>query len=139
VIVHNLHVFGTLRRPHEAHAKLIVDAYAVLPGAVAFQGFQLVARGRPKEVQCSSGIQLSQLAPRYRFNVHESFHPFPVEQGLRVGAFEGLNHCNTVYRSTICWKPLRLAPEMSNAHATHLPQTAANSLRSDIVTAKVTP
>jgi hypothetical protein len=73
----------------------------MLPSAVAFQGFQLVARGRPKKVQCSGGIQLSQLTPRYRFNVHESFHPFPVEQGLRIGAFEGLNHGNIVYRLTI--------------------------------------
>jgi hypothetical protein len=51
----------------------------VLPGAVAAQGFQSVARRRTKEVQRSSGIQLHQFAPRYSFNVHESLHPFPVE------------------------------------------------------------
>ena len=102
MIVHNLYVFRTLRRPYEAYAKLIVDTDTVLSGAIAARGFQSVARRCPQKVQRSSGIQLNQFAPRYSFNVHESLHPFPVEQGLRVGAFEGLNYSNSVYRSTIC-------------------------------------
>jgi hypothetical protein len=38
-----------------------------------------------------------------------------VEEGLRVGTFEGLNHGNIVYRSTIYGKSPRLASERSNA------------------------
>jgi hypothetical protein len=109
-------------------SKVIVIAHFVvftcpLPHISSAQSFQSVARRRTKGVQRNSGIQLNQLAPRYSFNVHESLHPFPVEQGLRVGAFEGLDHsisyiarryaksspCLALERSNVC--PQRQSPQ----------------------------
>jgi hypothetical protein len=44
VVIHYLNISRTLRRPHKAHAPLIIDADAVLPFAVPLQGFEPIAR-----------------------------------------------------------------------------------------------
>jgi hypothetical protein len=44
MIVHDLHVLGARSGPAEAHPKLIVHADTALPGAVALECFQPVAR-----------------------------------------------------------------------------------------------
>ena len=40
MVINNLDIFWSLTGPHKAHAKLIVNADAVLPGAITFQRLQ---------------------------------------------------------------------------------------------------
>jgi hypothetical protein len=54
VVIRDLDVRGSRRRPYEADAVLIIDADAVLPGAIAFQRFQAIA-GRNAQIIDSSG------------------------------------------------------------------------------------
>jgi hypothetical protein len=44
MIIGNLDPLRSLVSPNKAHAELIVDPYAVLPPAIAFQSLQLVPR-----------------------------------------------------------------------------------------------
>ena len=79
-----------------------VHADAVLPFAVAAQGFQPVAGRRSHVAQLASGVQLIQLAPRYRLDVHPARNPrCRTVQGLGILALERLNHGYIVYRTTI--------------------------------------
>jgi hypothetical protein len=64
MIIRNFYMTGTggLRRPLETDPPLVVDADAVLPGAVTLQGFEAVAR------------QGTQIAQAYRGG--QDFEPF---------------------------------------------------------------
>jgi hypothetical protein len=53
----------------EAHAPLIVDPDAVLPTAVALEGFELVVRRNPQARQFGGRVQLEQLVPRHPLDV----------------------------------------------------------------------
>lgn len=64
MVVHDLDVFRASLRPAETHAELIVHADAVLSFAIAFQGFQVVARRRAQERQRLRRIELRQFACR---------------------------------------------------------------------------
>jgi hypothetical protein len=71
VVVHNFNLVRTVLTPDKAHAPLVVDADAVLPLAVALQGFELVAGRNPQAGQLGGRMQLQQLASRYPFDVLE--------------------------------------------------------------------
>jgi len=71
VIVHDLDVFRTGIRPAKADAELVVDADAVLPGAVPLERFESVAWRDAQVVEPSRDLQLPQLAPRDRRDVRE--------------------------------------------------------------------
>lgn len=49
MVIDNFNILGCARRPTEANAKLIVDAYAPLPDAVARKLFQTI-RGRSAHI-----------------------------------------------------------------------------------------
>ena len=51
MIVHDLNVLRARSRPAEAHAELIAYTDTVLPGAVALERFQPVARRHPEVFQ----------------------------------------------------------------------------------------
>ena len=78
--------------PFEAQAPLIVDAYAPLPLAVAFQGFKLVLRRNPQKREIGCRVQLLELAPRGLFEIDKACHVPVLEQGLGVLALEGFDH-----------------------------------------------
>ena len=49
MVINNLDIFWSLYCPHKAHAKLIVNADAVLSGAIAFQRLQSIT-GRHTQI-----------------------------------------------------------------------------------------
>ena len=63
MIVDDLDIVGITVSPEEADAPLVVDPNAVGSGAIALQGFQLVARRDPKVLQLSGAVQVQQLPP----------------------------------------------------------------------------
>jgi hypothetical protein len=73
MVIHNLNVHRTLFRPHEAHAVLVVNAYAVLPGAVSFQCFEPIARRDAQIIESTSSVQHRQLAQGWRLDISETF------------------------------------------------------------------
>jgi len=60
-VINQLDIPRPLRCQHEAQTELIVDADAVLPGAIPFQSFQSVARRYAQKTQLRRGIQLVSL------------------------------------------------------------------------------
>lgn len=59
---------GTASGPDEADAELVVDADAVLAGAITPQSLQPVARGNPQVVQTARDLQLPELAASHALN-----------------------------------------------------------------------
>ena len=49
MVINNLDIFWSLGRPHKAHAKLIVNADAVLSSAITFQRLQAIT-GRHTQI-----------------------------------------------------------------------------------------
>ncbi len=62
MIVHNFHCVRA-RFPPEANSPLLIDADAVLPTAIAFQGFQLVSRWHREFSQLRGRVQLQEFSP----------------------------------------------------------------------------
>jgi hypothetical protein len=56
VVVHNFDLVGTIVMPHETDSPLVIDSDAVLPLAVALQGFELVSRWDPQARQLSGSV-----------------------------------------------------------------------------------
>lgn len=69
-------------------AELVLDADAVLAGAITFQGLEPVARGNPQIVEPPRDVELAKLAPRNLLDTHEPPDPIGTRQGLRVGVPE---------------------------------------------------
>ena len=51
MVIHNLDVLSASIHPAEAHAELVINAYAVLARTIAPQGFQSVAWRNPQVFQ----------------------------------------------------------------------------------------
>jgi hypothetical protein len=92
VIVYDFHVFGSCLRPTETQPELIIDTDAVLPLAIASQGFQPITRRHPKIRQSSRDLQLPQLAPGHSRDVHKPPDAITCRKSPRVDALERLNH-----------------------------------------------
>src|SRR6185312_12892211 len=101
MVVNDLYIAGVAVLPAKAHAKLVVDADAVLAGTVALEQLQPIARRDAQEVQRCRRVQLGELAPCHGFDVHEPSHAVAVEQGFRVLVRESFYHAMIVYRYTI--------------------------------------
>ena len=67
MIVNDFNLLWSGFRPDKTDAELVVDANAVLPGAVAFQRFEPVARGHPKIIKPKRLMQVQQLPARRSF------------------------------------------------------------------------
>jgi hypothetical protein len=93
VAIDNFNLFGVTILPNEAEAPLIVDANAMLSGAVALKGFEAVARWLPQGVQVDGGSQHSQLALRDANEIgREALGRFAGPYGLGCLVFEIPNH-----------------------------------------------
>ena len=69
MIVHNLHFVRVSVPPFEADSPLLVDADAVLPLSVPFQGFQPVSRWHPKILEANRSVQKLQFVERRLLDV----------------------------------------------------------------------
>jgi len=82
VIVNYFHIRGPRRPagPLEAHAPLIVDAYAVLALAIAVQRFKTVAGQRGKVCERRGRFQTVQLHARGTFHSAEGLDALPARE-----------------------------------------------------------
>jgi hypothetical protein len=99
VIVTDFDISWTGGCPYKADPPLIVDSYAVLPGSISLEGFQLVPRWRSKVGQHNGGVQVIQLAQRDACDVTEPLGCPGLVQLPGVAACEGLD-CHDAEHNT---------------------------------------
>jgi len=93
MIIHNFNVMRVLALPAEANAPLVVDADAVLSGAVALQGFQVIAGRQPQVAQLARTVKLRELAERHALDLRrQTVVAPPLPQPLGLPAGETGNH-----------------------------------------------
>ena len=93
VVVHDLNVGGPRIGPRKTNTPLIIDAYCVLPFAVALQCLKTIRRRHPQIVETSGVIQHSQLTPRRLLNFYrQAPRGVAVPYGFCVFAPETLDH-----------------------------------------------
>ena len=87
--------------PGKADAPLIVNAYAVLPCPIAFQGFQAIAGRHPHIIQGFSAMKLQQLAERSALDVRgQPARSLAFPNLFRLFIAETLNHFSKLI--TLC-------------------------------------
>lgn len=64
MIIYDFDFFRPAIRPVKANTPLIVNANAVLTGAISLERFETVAGRRPQIIQPISDFKLSEFAPR---------------------------------------------------------------------------
>lgn len=72
VVIDDFHIYRALIGPFEANSVLIIDAYTVLPLAIASQHLQPVPRWRAQEIQGVCSIQHGELTRR---SIRDSYEP----------------------------------------------------------------
>jgi hypothetical protein len=92
MIIDNFDIRGTMLRPTEAEAPLIVYPDAVCSGPVARQRLQPVSRRDAKIIQCHRNLQLAQLPPRNIFDRNEASHALSVSELFSFMTAEGNDH-----------------------------------------------
>jgi hypothetical protein len=101
VVVHDLDILRSAVSPEKAHAELVVDPRAPLPGSITIERFKLVSRRGEHVMDAKGKIQLFQFAQRRSLNVHETLHPAKLEQLLGIGALEGLDGHGTLLTNIV--------------------------------------
>src|SRR5579863_7900552 len=78
VIINNLYVrrASGARLPFKTNPPLVVNSYAVLPSAIALQGFETVARQYSQIPQRDGRLQAVELQARRMFDTREHFDLF---------------------------------------------------------------
>ena len=100
VIVHNLDLESAAVSPDEAYAPLIVDPDAVLPLAIASQGFQPIRGRGPKVVERACRIQHLKLTPCDLGDIcGKPFREFPLENRGGALVTEALDHLCYIARN----------------------------------------
>ncbi len=85
--------FGRPRcRPSEHNAPLVVDADGMLPGAIAFEGFEPVAGRHGHILQRTGPVELQKFSQGDAVNCRKTPVLFLVEKLLRIAVGEGLDH-----------------------------------------------
>ena len=93
VTVANLDALGAAAVPHETDAPLVIDADAVLPGALPRKRFKSVRWRDAQVVQAPSGVEHPQLASRHFLNLIWQFlGKAPLPDGFCRGVVEGGDH-----------------------------------------------
>jgi hypothetical protein len=72
--------------------RLIVHANAVLSHAIALQGFQAIARWHRQISEPIGDLELAELPPCHRGDVHEAFDPLATSERRGLGALEAPDH-----------------------------------------------
>jgi hypothetical protein len=68
VVIDDLKIVRIAITPNKTDAPLVIDPYAVRPGAIALEQFQLVARRYAKILQPSCLMEVQKFPPRGSFN-----------------------------------------------------------------------
>jgi hypothetical protein len=101
VIVHDLDVFTTSGRPTKAHTELILYPDTMLARTISFQRLKSITRRYAQIVQSGCDLELPQLASCHGRDVREPLDPFVRRKGVRISAFERLDHSRIVTRGVI--------------------------------------
>jgi hypothetical protein len=86
VIIHDFDFICIAVAPYEAEPPLIVDADAVLAGAVALERLQSISRRNAKILQPLGCMKVEQLAPGHALDCPESRHRPVLEKRFGVMA-----------------------------------------------------
>ena len=78
--------------PFETQAVLAVDADAVLPGAVAFEGFEMVAGWNSQFIEADGSGEQAELIGSAVLNLHREFVTCAVPEFLSLFVAEALDH-----------------------------------------------
>ena len=93
MVVDDLDLPGIAVAPYETDAPLLVDANAVLPPAVAPQGFQPVAGRRPQIFEPSGRLDRQEPGPRPPLDLHgQAANGMARENGCGALVGEALDH-----------------------------------------------
>ena len=92
MVVCYFNVIGVSVFPAKADSPLIVDPYAVLPLAIALQGFEPVARWDPEVFQLPGPMKVQKSSPGNPLDGAKPRHVTIIEQPLGVGIMEGPDH-----------------------------------------------
>jgi hypothetical protein len=92
MVVDDFDIIGMALPPDKAEPPLVVDTDAVLPFAVASQGFQPVARRDSQIPQTPGTVQVEEFSARDPFESPEPGDIDVVEQRFRVAAPKGTDH-----------------------------------------------
>jgi hypothetical protein len=92
MVIHNLDVLSASIRPAEAHAELIINAYAVLASPITSQGLQSVAWRNPEVFQSPRDLELPKFSSRHDSDAGKPFNPPALRDGSCGGTLERMDH-----------------------------------------------
>jgi len=92
MIVTNLNVFRTFRRPCEADSILIIDANGILTGSITFEPLKSITGRYSEIIQSLSNVQLHQLTQCDPFKWAELYNTLQPGKLFRVSVCEGSYH-----------------------------------------------
>lgn len=91
MVIHNFHLMRVFTLPLETNAPLLIDANAMLAGAIAFERLQAVARGQRQIPQRPRAMNLRQLAERHALNLRrQAVVCFSAAKGVRSPGTQNL-------------------------------------------------
>lgn len=117
MVINNLDIYRSIGRPHEAHAKLVIDADAVLSGTTTFQRLQAITGRHTQVAENSSPIKLLKFPSRGGLNAGKSFYALSPKQAFGIGALEGFDGHELivtwrVMNVNIAWPAMVVIPEV---------------------------
>ena len=84
MVIDDLDIFWPSLRPGEANPVPVVYPDAVLPGAVALESFQMIARRNPQILERPSNLELPELSAGYALECSELSNAVPFGDALRL-------------------------------------------------------
>ena len=75
VVVHDLDIDGADARPDETDSPLVIDTNTVLTLSIPSQGLEAIAWWHFQIIQTGCNLELPQLPPGDRLDVHEALDP----------------------------------------------------------------
>jgi len=97
VIVHDLSVVRVPVPPSKAETPLVIDPNAVLPLAIAAQGFQSIPRRRRQVAELCGAVQLPKLASSDLLDCPKPSARLPLVKPFSVRAAERPDHGPILY------------------------------------------
>lgn len=124
MIIHDPDPLRSLIRPSEADAIPVVNANAVLPFSISFQGFQAIPRRHSEGAQGNGSVQLVQfplgyLPYRFRAEFPGGLGSPSVEDIFRPGVLEGEDHLGRFPGGIISNNVTRYNPSDSSSRLHH--------------------
>ncbi len=119
MVVHDLHVVGSIRLPSETDTPLRVDSNATLTIAVSSQPFKSATWKHDKVAERLCTRQQREPACRLLCESLERRHPMTFEESPGSTTFEATNHCRKV---SACSLFLKFSPSMPHPSGTFQPR-----------------